>query len=182
MSPPTDFKITSEMLWRGTLILALMDVGFVALLAWRVRRSALRRIKWTLVGTTGLFFCGLWVWALENYWDTVYSHLFPLWARGLIPLAYGLLFAAVALLFWWLALCSPSNPAASFCLLGGLWGIISHLWAVQRGIVSKPPLLQGVAPAAAVVLAAFEFIFYWCVTLSVAYVLRRGWEWRGQRR
>lgn len=182
MSLPPDFKITSGMLWLGALILALIDVGFVPLLAWRVQRSTLRRLKWTLVATTGLFFCGLWVWALENYWDTVYSYLFPEWARWLIPPAYGLLFAAVGLLFWWLALRSPGNPVANFCLLGGLWGIITHAWAVQRGIVSKPPLLHAVQPAAALVVAAFEFIFYWCIILSLAYVLRRGWEWRGQRR
>ncbi len=49
----------------------------------------------------------------------------------------------------------------------------THLWAVYRGIVDKPPLLQGVAPAAAVVVAVFEFMFYGCIILSVASLRHR---------
>jgi hypothetical protein len=33
----------------------------------------------------------------------------------------------------------------------------------HRGVVSKLPVLQGTSPAAAVVIAFFEFIFYWCI-------------------
>jgi hypothetical protein len=175
---PSDFKITSEILWRGALIFALMDVVFVTVLAWRIRPARLRQIKWTLAATMAIFFCALWgTLASYYFWDPVYHYFFPEWSRWLIPPIYGLLFAAVGLLFWWLALRLPGNAVINFCILGGLWGMISHLWAVYRGIVEKPPMLQGASPMAAVIVAIFEFIFYWCISLSVASLLRCGWEW-----
>lgn len=177
MALPPDFKVTSQMLWMGTLIFALIDAGFISLLAWRIKPGAFRQFKWALVTTTAIFWSALWTWALANFWDSVYHYLFPTWARWLNPPAYGLLFAGVGLLFWWLALRIQGNPAVSFCLLGGLWGMITHLWAVFWGIVDKPPMLQGVAPAAAVTVAVFEFMFYWCIILSIAALLHSAWRW-----
>jgi len=43
--------------------------------------------------------------------------------------------------------------------------------------VDKPPMLQGASPVAAVVIAIFEFTFYWCIILSVACLLWRIWQW-----
>jgi len=43
--------------------------------------------------------------------------------------------------------------------------------AIMRGILEKPSMLQGSNPAAAVVIAAFEFIFYWCVCLFITRVV-----------
>jgi len=177
MTLPPDFKVTSEMLWQATLILAVIDVGFIPLLAWRIKPLVFRRLKWALLATTAIFWSTLWIWALVNFWDSVYRYVFPDWARWLIPPAYGLLFAAVGLVFWWLALRCPGNAVVGFCLLGGLWGMITHIWAVYRGIVDKPPMLQGVDPVAAIVVAVFEFMFYWCIILSVALLLQLGRQW-----
>jgi hypothetical protein len=38
--------------------------------------------------------------------------------------------------------------------------MMTHLFAVSIGIISKPPVLQGAAPMVAVVMAIFEFMFY----------------------
>jgi hypothetical protein len=177
MTLPPDFKVTSHMLWVGTLIFAMIDAAFVPLLAWRIKPAIFHQFKWALVITTALFWSALWTWALVNFWDSVYHYVFPTWARWLIPPAYGLLFAGVGLLFWWLALRTRGNPVVSFCLLGGLWGMTTHVWAVFLGIVDKPPMLQGVVPAAAVIVAVFEFMFYWCIILSIAVLLAGVWRW-----
>ncbi|MSP14432.1 MAG: hypothetical protein EXR62_15950 [Chloroflexi bacterium] len=42
---PQDFKITTEILWRGALMFALMDLPIVAFLAWRTRPGTFRQIK-----------------------------------------------------------------------------------------------------------------------------------------
>src|SRR5574341_2154410 len=39
-----------------------------------------------------------------------------------------------------------------------------------------PPALQGANPVAAVVIAIFEFIFYWCIILGVAALWDYGWQ------
>ena len=174
MTPTRNLKVTTEILWQGALIFALIDVVFVAVLARLTKPESLRQLKWTLVATTGIFWCIVWTLMNSVFWEPVYHYVFPEWARWIIPPAYGVLFAAVGWLFWWLALRAPGNPVMNLCLLGGLWGMVTHIWAIYRGILNVPPMLQGVSPIAAVVMPIFEFIFYWCIILSVASLIRRG--------
>lgn len=164
------------MLWLGTLIFVTIDAVFVPILAWRINSTTFRRCKWALSFTTAIFWSALWTWGLVNFWDSIYHYVFPAWAHWLIPPIFGLLYAGISILFWWLALRLRGNAAANFCLLGGLWGMTTHLFAVSIGIVDKPPVLQGAAPVAAVIIAIFEFMFYWCVILSVAVLLHHGWH------
>jgi hypothetical protein len=170
------YHITTEILWLGTLIFAGIDVVFIPILAWRIKITTFRRFRWILVGVTAIYWAALWSWGLSNFWESVYHYIFPAWARWLIPPIYGLLYAGVCLLFWWLALRLHGNPVLNFCLLGGLWGMITHLIAVACGIVSKPPPLQGAAPVAAVIIAIFEFMFYWCIILSVSTLVHHLWR------
>ncbi len=171
-----DIKLTSEMLWQGALVFALIDLGFVPLLAWCIKPARFRQLKWALVGTTAVFWSSLWAWVLSWGWEPVYSYIFPGWIRPWLPPVQGLHFAVAALIFWWSAL-RFSNPVLGFCLFGGLWGMVTHVWAVYWGIVDKPPMLQGASPVAAVVIAIFEFTAYWCIILSAAWLLWRAWQW-----
>jgi hypothetical protein len=175
MLPPGS-KITSETLWLGTFIFAVIDAVFVPILVWRINPAKFRRLKWTLGITTAIFCSALWTWGFVNFWDSIYHYVFPAWAHWLIPPTFGLIYAGISILFWWLALSLRGKAVANFCLLGGLWGMTTHLFAVSIGIVNKPPVLQGAAPAAAVIIAIFEFTFYWCVILSVAVLLDHGWR------
>jgi hypothetical protein len=70
-----------------------------------------------------------------------------------------------------LSLRISGKPVLTYCLLSGVLGSLTHIWAVYRGIVSKPPMLQGASPLAAIVFAFFEYIFYWCTILILATVL-----------
>jgi len=178
MALPPDAKVTSEILWRGALIFSLIDIVFIIVLTRFIKPEKFRQMKWTLVATMVVFFTALWgILAAYYFWDPVYGFFFPEWSRWLIPPVYGLLFSVAGLLFWWIALRVPGNVVINFCLLGGLWGMVTHLWAVYRGILVKPPMLQGASPVAAVVIAIFEFMFYWCITLSIASLLQCGRKW-----
>ena len=179
---PHDVKVTTEILWRGALIFALIDIVFIIVLTRVIKPEKFRQMKWTLVATMLVFFTALWgILAAYYFWDSVYRYFFPEWSRWLIPPLYGLLFSVAGLLFWWIALRLPGKTVITFCLLGGSWGMITHLWAIYRGILVKPPMLQDASPVAAVVIAIFEFMFYWCITLSIASLLQhsrkrlRGW-------
>ncbi len=156
-------RITTGMLLTGALIFAAIDALLLPLLAWRITRARFVQSRWALAGTTVVFWFGVWSLVLAYFWDTVYSYVFPSWARQVIPPAYGLAFGGLSLAFWWLAQRPRIHPVIIFCLLGGCWGIVTHILAVQLGIVTKPPALQGASPVAAVVIAAFEFTFYWCI-------------------
>ena len=163
-----EINVTSEILWKGALYFALIDIVFVATLTKLVKPHDLLRMKWKLVIFMAFFFCLLFgILVSIIFWDSVYSYVFPTWSRWIIPPSYGLLFSSVGLLCWWFAFRLPTNKVMNFCILGGLWGMTTHIWAIYRGILEKPPMLQGASSIAAVVIAIFEFIFYWCVCLSI---------------
>lgn len=181
---PADAKLTSELFWASALVIAIVAAGFVLLLAWRVPPHRFRQLKWVLTGVAIIFWSSLWTYALWGYWwELAYRYVFPTWARWVVPPAYGLLFGAVTLLTWWLALRLPGHPIVNFSLLGGLASLPGHLWAFYgRGMLKKVPILQGVSEASTLVFGVFEFIFYWSFLLTVAALLQRGWEWwRGER-
>jgi hypothetical protein len=85
----------------------------------------------------------------------------------------------MALKCWALALRLKAHATTGYPLFGGLWGACTHLWAVTRGIVTKPPMLQGASPMGAVVIAFFEFTFYWCVILGASALVTWGWGFLG---
>ena len=168
---PDDFKITTELLYRGAFIFALMDAVYIPLLAWRVHEETFRRIKWMLVIAAAVVWFGIWSWAIGNFWETVYSYVFPAWARTWAPWIAFVAAGMVALGLWTLSLRSKANPIIIYCLLGGVLGSLTHIWAVYRGIVTSPPMLQGASPLGAVILAFFEYILYWCVILTLALIV-----------
>jgi len=174
MALAADVKVTTEILWKAALIFAPIDAVFVAILAWRIDNRTFRSLKRTLIVTTALFWFAMWLVMTSGwFWDAVYHYVFPGWARWFIPPVYGLLFGGVAWLFWHFAQLIPGRSVVNYCILGGLWGALSHMWAISRGILDKPPMLQGVAPIAAVVFPIFEFILYWCITVGVAWLVHR---------
>jgi hypothetical protein len=177
---PTDMKITTELLYEGALLFALVDAVCVPLLVWRVSREAFRRMKWSLAIAAALVWYGIWSWAIGNFWGPVYSYVFPAWAHRWVPWIASVVAGALALALWTLAIRIRGNSIFIFCLLGGFLGGLTHIWAVYRGIVTKPPMLQGASPLAAVVVAFFEYMFYWCTVLVAAKIM--GWlhmRWMG---
>jgi FtsH-binding integral membrane protein len=172
MHPP-ESKVTTEILWLGALIFGLVDIPFVVILARRIDRELFRQLRSVLIVTTGIFWCAIWGLMSLVYWEAVYHYVFPAWARWLIPPVYGCLFAGVALLFWSLSFRIPGRPVLNFCVLGGLWGTVTHIWGISRGLLEKPPMLQGTSPIAATIMPFFEFVFYWCTILTIALLLHR---------
>jgi len=174
MTIPTEIKVTTEILWQGAVIFALIDIVFIVvqIRLIKIKPADLFEMKWSLVAFMGIFFCALWgILASYLFWEPVYCYVFPEWARWFIPPIYGLLFAAVGLLTWWLAVHLPGNSVINFCILGGVWGILSHMLAIHRGILEKPPMLQGASPLSAIIIAMVEFIFYWCVCLNIVFYI-----------
>ncbi len=165
---PAELKITTELLYQGVLIFALMDTIYVPLLVWRVKDETFRKLKWSLVIAAALIWWGIWSWAIGNFWETVYSYLFPAWARAWTPWIAFVAAGAAALGLWKLAVRVEGKSVLAYVLCGGALGSLTHIWAVIRGVVSKPPMLQGASPLAAVIFAFFEYIFYWCAILTLA--------------
>jgi hypothetical protein len=166
-------KVTSEVLWRAAVIFALFDIVLVTYLARFIEPAWFRKMKWPVTAITGIIWFLIWLAMVIFFWEPVYHYVFPSWSRWLLPFLFGMGFALVGLLFWWLAQQFKGNPVINFCLLGGLWGMITHIVAIHRGILEKPPLLQGISPVSASIMPIFEFVFYWCIILGLAKIWQR---------
>jgi len=172
-----DIEATSQLYWASTLVTAVIDLGFISLLGWRIQPQRFRQLKWALTAAALIFWTVLWTTMVWQCWGWCYRYVFPWWARWLIPPCYGLIYGAGGLGLWWLAVRLPGKPVVSFCLLGGLISVPGHLWAIYgAAMLEKVPLLQGLSPAPALVFGVFEFIFYWGVIIVIAMVLEGLWR------
>lgn len=174
MNIPDDIKVTTEVLWKGAMFFALIDIILITVLTRLIKPKDLFKMKWRLLIFMAIFFCILFGSIVSLiFWDSVYSYVFPSWIRWIIPPSYGVLFSLIGLFFWWLAFKLPANPVLNFCILGGLWGLTTHILAIHRGILDKPPMLQGASSISALTIATFEFIFYWSICLGFTYLIER---------
>lgn len=176
MTLPPDFVLTTEILWRGAAMFAAIDLIFIPLLAWRVSPESFGNLKWNLVAIAAFFWAALWRWVLDWGWTPVYQYLFPPWLRAWLPWLQGMHFAIITLIFWSVAI-RFRRSVPVFILLGGVWGIVTHTWALYLGVVTKPPILMGASPVAVLAVAAFEFMFYECIILMISLILSTVWRW-----
>ena len=132
-------------------------------------------MRWLLAILGGVFFLLVWISVLWWGWDWFYSYIFPEWACYLLPIIFGIGYFLLALGIGWLSLKLPGNPAITWCILGGVEGLLSHIVAIYGlGAASKPPIMQGTDPFAVLIFAVFEKAFYWSLILLVSRLIWRG--------
>jgi uncharacterized BrkB/YihY/UPF0761 family membrane protein len=165
--------LDTALMWKAAAFAALLDAPLLALAARFVSNDLFRRLKWYLVAAAGLVFALIWLSVgTFIFWDSVYSAIFPAWFHWLLPFIYGPLFAAYALLFWWLSRrFLPRLQVIAFVLMGGLVSLVGHSVGILLGLF-RVPMLAETGIAASLIFGIFEFIFYFCVILALACAAR----------
>jgi hypothetical protein len=131
------------------------------------------QLKWFLAGAAFVVFAILWgTFGSVYFWDTVYQAIFPAWSRWMLPLGYGLVYGALAVLFWRASLQASRWQAVWFSLLVGLVSLVGHSIGISRGLL-RVPMLAEVSAVSALVFGVFEFIFYGCVITGLSVAGRR---------
>ena len=166
-------QVTTTMLLQGALFFALMDAVMIVLLTRWISFEDLVRWKWKLVAAAFVVWFAIWYSVLSIFWVDVYSFVFPLKLRPWLPIIFGLLMSLAVYCFWWVSIKFRRSPLIVFSLLAGLWGVTTHIWAINRGVITAPPMLQGSSPSAALVIAFFEYIFYFSIILLMAMLTNR---------
>ncbi len=171
---PPDLHLTTSQVWACTGILLVLDV-FLGVLAGRlIHREHMQRMRWVLILCSGGFFLLVWTSAMVWAWEWFYRLIFPTWARTWLPPIFGVGYAILALGLAWLSMKVPGKPAVIWCVLGGVEGLLSHLYAIYGlGAASKPPIMQGTDPFSVLVFAIFEKAFYWTLILFASWVFWR---------
>jgi hypothetical protein len=102
----------------------------------------------------------MWTRVLSWGWDWFYNYIFPPGMRFWLPLIFGIGYSVIALGMVWLSLTSVGSPAFTWCLLGGVKGLLSHLNAIfGLGAASKPPIMEGSDQFSVLIFAIFEKAF-----------------------
>jgi len=160
--------VTTGLLWRSTVLFLIIAAIVVASAVRFVSPARFRLLRtYAVASTFAVWFC---IWSAMSllFWDSVYAHVFPAWARWFLPFPMGIGFAAAGLLVWHLARRAGDRCVFVFVFLGGLLGPLTHAWAVFRGIVAKPPPLLAASPLAAIAVSWPEFTIYFAVIISLA--------------
>ena len=177
MAGAEGLRVTTSLLWRATIFLSVVAVAPLPLVIKWIPRERFADLKLHVVGATFLVWLAIWSVMVVTYWQSVYAYFFPAWLRWPLPLFMAIGFAAASLVLWYWACRFQRWPAVVFVFLGAVLGPLTHLWAVLRGIVTKPPLLQGASPVAAISISAPEFAIYFTIILCLAAISRSIAEW-----
>jgi hypothetical protein len=166
-----DLKLTNTDIWQSTLFFAGIGLALSIPLLLLFREEAFQRSARPISIASAIFWGILAVAALLAAWQLYYQYLYPAWVRWLAPgdaLVYGL----IGLGMWWLAMRIPGSSILWFLLLGGLEGILEHVFGIHGlHILDKVPWLQGTTPVPVIIFSFFEYIVYWAVVAWMAY----GW-------
>jgi hypothetical protein len=158
--------------------MVLIDAAFILLLAWRIKPVRFRELRWPLAGTAALSWSIFGLALVWIFWDSYYQYFYPAWFRsGGILVFVPVVFGALALAFHWLAFKIPGHPLVSFCILAGLESVLEHLVGIYGLKVIQVPMLQGASPISVLAFAFPEYIFYWCIVISIAALLQAAWRW-----
>lgn len=169
---PTGIQLTTFQVWICTGILFVLDVILALLAARFVQRDHIRLMRKPLIIISSGFFLLVWTAAMIWSWDWFYSYIFPPWARYLLPPLFAIGYSLLSLLMVWLCTKLPGSSAITWCVLGGIEGLLSHLYAIYSlGAASKPPIMQGTDPLAVLIFAVFEKAFYWSLILFAGKLL-----------
>lgn len=157
-----NYHVTTTTILICTGILLVIDISLTWIASRLINREQFRSMSRLLAITSGLFYLVVWVTVLWWGWDWFYSYIFPEAARYILPFVFWIGYTLLGFGMSWLCLKLPGNPALTWCVLGGLEGLLSHIYAIYGlGAASKPPIMQGSDPWAVLIFAIFEKAFYW---------------------
>lgn len=166
-------QLTSRQVWLSTLIFGGLGLALLLPLLFLFQDPAVQDAVRPIVLTSALFWGVLAAVAIFGFWDLYYSHFYPTWIRWLTPLDL-LLYGAIGLGLWWLAQRLPGPDVLWFALLGGVEGILEHLFGVYvLQILDKVPWLQGLTPPPVLIFSFFEYVVYWTLVAWLAFGLAR---------
>ena len=164
-----ELKLTTQDIWLSTLIFVGLDLLVLVPLVIIFRNEVFTRAPWTIGTSSAVFWGVLATVAILGFWELYYKYIFPEWAQRLAPLD-ALLYGAIGISLWWLALRFPGVAVLWFVLLGGFEGILEHVLGIYAlGILEKVPWLLGLPIFPILVFSFFEYIFYWSIVAWMAY-------------
>jgi hypothetical protein len=156
-----EMRLTSRHVWLSTLLCG--GLGFLLLipLLFVFQGEGFRRAALPAAAASALFWGVVAMIAIVRFWELYYGYFYPRWIRWLAPLDV-LLYGAIGLGLWWLAVRLPGPAVLGFVLLGGVEGVAEHVVGIYGlRILDRVPWLHGLARLPILVFSFFEYVLYW---------------------
>jgi hypothetical protein len=180
---PPNAQLSTPLVWGCTAALVIVDLVLILVINRVIRRDQFSFFRRQLVILAGIFFLLVWTSAMLWAWEWFYTYIFPAWLRYYLPPIFWIGYTLLACAMSWFSLKLRAKPAVTWCLLGGLEGLLSHLYAIYGlGAVSNPPIMHGVSQLSVLIFAVFEKMFYWSFILFVVWLLTMKFGTRSHNR
>lgn len=168
-----DIRLTVREIWASTLLFGSVGAALAVPLALSFDQTRFQAAAWPVMLASALFWGVLAITALWGFWDIYYRFWYPAWLRWLAPLDL-LVYAAIGLGMWWLALRLPGSSMAWFIVFGGIEGVLEHIFGIYGlQILKKVPWLEGLPPIPLIIFSFFEYTLYWALVAWLAAGLAR---------
>jgi hypothetical protein len=169
-------KITTSELWLSTLLFGGAAILILMPLRVLYRSEEFERSGLAFTIASAIFWGATAMIFIRGFWDIYYQYFYPGWMRSLAPLSL-LLYAGFGFGLWWLSLRLQIPPLLSFVALGGLQGILEHLFGIYAlGILRKTPFLRDISVLPIVIFSFWEYVLYWGLVAWLTFGLMRLWR------
>jgi hypothetical protein len=166
-----EIRLTSRHVWLSAVLCGGVSFLLLVPLLLVFKDEAFHRSALPVAGSSALFWGVVAVVAILRFWELYYVYFYPRWVRWLVPLDL-LLYGAIGLGLWWLALRLPGPVVLSFVLLGGLEGVTEHVVGILvLRILDQVPWLHGLTPLPILIFSFFEYVLYWTLVAWLAWGL-----------
>lgn len=167
-------QVSTTQFWLFAALVMGVDILFVAILDWRIKPAYFRELSWALVITAAAAW-GLFAWSLVTvFWESYYAYLYPAWLHSWgILVVVALLYGCLALAFHWLSFRLPGHTLLNFFLLAGFESLLEHVWGIYGLKAMAVPMLQAASPLSILAFSFPEYVFYWCVIVTLAALIHQ---------
>ncbi len=166
-----EIRLTSRHVWLSALLCGGMSLPLLIPLLFVFQDDAFDRSALPVAASSALFWGVVAFVAILRFWELYYGYFYPRWIRWLVPLDL-MLYGAISLGLWWMALRLPGPRMLSFVLLGGVEGIAEHVLGIfGLRILDRVPWLHGLDPLPLLIFSFFEYVLYWTLVAWLAWVL-----------
>jgi len=163
-----DLRLTDRDVWLSTLLFAVIGGALLIPMPSLYSNERLSQSFHPIALGSALFWGLLAILLMGRYWHLYYRYIYPDWMRSIAPLNT-ILYAAFGIGIWQITLSFPGPRILVFCILGGLEGILEHIFAVYLlRVLEKVPFLEGLKPLPVILFSFFEYLAYWAVVAWTA--------------
>ena len=170
MNNQNEIKITDNDMLTSTLVFAVLSSILVIPLILVFKNPLFEQAQLSITLSSGIIWGIFAIAAVFGFWNLYYIYIYRPWMRWLTPLDF-IIYGAVGLGMWWLSIHLTGSAVLWFVLLGGLEGVLEHIFGVYvLRILDKVPWLEGAGVLPVLTFSFFEYTFYWAIIAWFAYL------------